>query len=251
MAVIALFIIYLSRESSDWTWFTDYQYLTKLFGITLSFIYIGISIEKTSFFKIIWNFGFSKFIISIAISAIILFSSGKASELINLVFNVDASAFPYTRAYIVGLLVFQYTSPFLVIIACFYILHSIDIWYYIKKLINRNSSYYTEVPYLSILFLISSITFLLFSYNWVKRDFSEDAYPSKIYRLAHILDFNSKHPCLNINKNTKVIFLDSAYNKVLVDENNIKTKNIESFINKDSSKVFIPKKFNIVFCKID
>lgn len=96
-----------------------------------------------------------------------------------------------------------------------------------------------------------SIIVLCFSYHWLTYDFSENEYPYKVYRLAHNLDFNSKHPCSNINENTKVIFLDSQYNKVLIDENSVQTRNLESFVNKDQSGIPIPKKFNIVSCKLD
>lgn len=250
LAFISFFIICLAREGNEWSWFSNYQYSVKLFGIILSFIYIGISIERTSFFKTIWKFGFTKFIISITISALIVFCTSKASEFINIVFNVDASVFPYTRAYMTGLLVFQYTSPFLIIIALFSILHSLNIWQYIQYQRKKRDNY-EEPPISSIIFLILSIIFLYFSYQWVNYDFSEAEYPHKVYRLAHNLDFNSKHPCSNIDENTRVIFLDSQYNKVLIDENSVQTKNLESFVNKDKSYVFIPNKFKIVSCKLD
>lgn len=128
LALISFCMICSAREGNEWSWFSNYQYLVKLFGIILSFIYIGISIERTSFFKTVWKFGFIKFIISIAISALIIFCTSKASEFINIVFHVDASVFPYTRAYMTGLLVFQYTSPFFIIIIFFSLLHSLNIW---------------------------------------------------------------------------------------------------------------------------
>ena len=218
-----------AREGNEWSWFSNYQYLVKLFGIILSFIYIGISIERTPFFKTVWKFGFTKFIISIAISALIIFCTSKASEFINIVFHVDASVFPYTRAYMTGLLVFQYTSPFFIIIFFFSIPHSLNIWRYIQYL-RKKIDNYEEPPILSILFLVLYIIVLCFSHN---------------------LDFNPKHPCSNIDENTKVIFLDSKYNKVLIDENSVQTRNFESFVNKDKSDISIPKKFNIVSCKLD
>lgn len=250
LALLSLCIIFLAREDNKWSWFSDYKYSVKLFGITLSFIYIGISIERTSFFKTIWKFGFTKFIISIAVTALTVFCTSKASEFINIVFNVDASAFPYTRAYMTGLLIFQYTSPFLIIIALFSILHSLNIWQYIQYARKKRDNC-EELPILSIIFLILSIVFLYFTYKWINYDFSETEYPNKVYRLAHNLDFNSKHPCSNIDENTKVIFLDAQYNKVLIDNNNVQTENLESFVDKDKSKVFIPDKFNIVSCKLD
>ncbi|WP_334320356.1 hypothetical protein [Gilliamella apicola] len=250
LAIISFCMICSARESNEWSWFSNYQYSVKLFGIILSFIYIGISIERTSFFKTVWKFGFTKFIISIAISALVIFCTSKASEFINIVFHVDASVFPYTRAYMTGLLVFQYISPFFIIIIFFSLLHSLNIWQYIQYL-RKKIDNYEEPPILSIIFLVLSIIVLCFSYHWLTCDFSENEYPYKVYRLAHNLDFNSKHPCSNIDENTKVIFLDSQYNKVLIDENSVQTRNLESFVNKDQSGIPVPKKFNIVSCKLD
>lgn len=250
LALISFCMICSAREGNEWSWFSNYQYLVKLFGIILSFIYIGISIERTSFFKTVWKFGFTKFIISIAISALIIFCTSKASEFINIVFHVDASVFPYTRAYMTGLLVFQYTSPFFIIIIFFSLLHSLNIWQYIQYL-RKKIDNYEEPPILSIIFLVLSIIVLSFSYHWLTYDFSETEYPYKVYKLAHNLDFNPKHPCSNIDENTKVIFLDSQYSKVLIDENSVQTRNLESFVNKDQSGIPIPKKFNIVSCKLD
>jgi len=195
-----------AREGNEWSWFSNYQYLVKLFGIILSFIYIGISIERTSFFKTVWKFGFTKFIISIAISALIIFCTSKASEFINIVFHVDASVFPYTRAYMTGLLVFQYTSPFFIIIFFFSIPHSLNIWRYIQYL-RKKIDNYEESPII-INYILSVIYYCPQPYHWLTYDFSETEYPYKVYKLAHNLDFNPMHPCTNIDENTKVIFLD-------------------------------------------
>lgn len=237
--------------SSDWEWVENNRFALRLWGTAFAAVYVGVSIERSSFFKKLWDFGFTKIVASIAVSALLIFSTGKASSLINSVFGVDAAIFPFTRAFISGMLAFQYSSPLLVVVGFFALLHAFDIIGYIKS--KFSSDYiYDFPPWGSIIFLILAVVVLVASWLWIARDFAEEEFPSKIYRLAHLLDFNSNHACANIQKGVSVVFVGSDHSKVLVDTNTIQTNNVESFVNKNfSSSVAIPKKFFYIACSPD
>lgn len=139
---IILLLIGCSKPGSM-PWIEPYKFTIYLYGVFCSAIYVGISIEQTSFFKKLWSFGFTKLIFSIAISALIVFSTGKSSSIINSVFGVDASALPFTRAYISGILVFKYASPALIVVAFFSLVSATEIAGHLK---SKASSPYTYSP---------------------------------------------------------------------------------------------------------
>jgi hypothetical protein len=250
LGFIALTFLYFGwwSKPSDWEWLDKYRFTTRLWGITFAAIYVGITIENSSLFEKLWKFGFTKIVTSVAVSALLVFSTGKASSLINAVFGVDASAFPFTRAYVAGILAFQYASPLLIVVGVFAVIYSFNVIGYLKsKLIESYN--YDRPPWDSILFLVLSIVVLIFSWQWINRDFSEATYSSKIYRLAHILDFNSKHLCSNLKEGISVVFIGSDQSRALVDMSGIQTSNIESLVNSNISGIVnIPKTFFFMEC---
>lgn len=237
-----------SDASSDWKWLNNHRFPLRLWGIAFAAVFIGVSIERSSLFRKLWSFGFTKIVASIAVSALLLFSTGKASSLINAVFGVDASAFPLTRAFIAGILAFQYSSPLLIVVAFFAILHTFDLAGYIKSKVSSDYSY-DFPPMHSIAFIALAIVVLSISWRWMYHDFSEETFPKKIYRLAHELDFNSRHSCANIKEGVTVVFVGSDHSKVLVDVNIVQTENIESFVDPEiSNNIAIPKRFFFLPC---
>jgi len=250
LAVISTVLLIVGAQSQrDWEWLNDHQFAIKLWGVGLAAVFVGVSIEKSSFFKRLWAFAVTKIISSVAISALIIFCTGKASSLINSVFGVDASAFPYTRALLSGLLVFQYLSPLLIIVVLFLTFHIINVVGYIKSESSANYDS-SSFPITSIVFSLLASVVLLFSWYWIIHDFSEDALPEKTYRLAHELDFNSRHACINLKDGVSVVFIGPDQSKVLADVNLVKTKNIESFINRSiSNNIEIPKSFLVIACQ--
>jgi len=246
--VAIVFLLNGWSDSDDWEWLTNHRFALRLWGVAFAAVYIGVSIERSSLFRRLWSFGFTKLVASIAISALLIFSTGKASSLINAVFGIDASAFPFTRAYISGILAFQYSSPLLVVVAIFAIFHALDVAGFIKS--KFYSGYdYDLPPWQSVVFLVLAIAVLFFSWRWINRDFSEAAFPAKIYRLAHVLDFNSRHSCVNIKEGVSVVFIGPDQSKVLVDVSGVQTEDIESFVNPSvSSNVAIPKTFFLLPC---
>lgn len=249
LAIMSVVFLWSSwGESNDWEWFNNHRLAVRLWGIVFAAMFVGISIERSSLFRKLWSFGFTKVIASVAVSSLLIFSTGKASSLINGVFGVDASVFPFTRAFITGLLAFQYFSPLLFVVAVFAVLHAFDVAGYIQ---SKFSSSYTYVapPLHSIAFLVLAIVVLCISWRWVNRDFSESTYPARIYRLAHVLDFNFRHSCVNIKDGVSVVFVGADHSKVLVDMSEVQTDNIESFVDpKVSGDVKLPSKFFYLPC---
>ncbi|WP_215409340.1 hypothetical protein [Janthinobacterium sp. JC611] len=236
--------------SGDWAWLDNHRFAIRLWGIAFAAVFLGVSIERTSFFKSLWAFGFTKVTASVAVSALIVFSTGKASGIINSVFPVDASALPFTRAIVAGLLMFQYSYPLLFVVGLFSIAHAFSAIDWIKYNFFSIGSYKAP-PTLSAVFLVFSIVILVFFARLVNTDFSQDVWPKKAYQLAHILDFNSKYECQNLPKNLSVVFLGPDQARVLVDVNRTQTDNIESFVDgSKSAQVPIPKKFYILPCNI-
>lgn len=231
------------RGSEDIEWVQRHQFTFLLWGIAVGAVFVGVSIERSSLVRKIWSFGFTKIVASLAVSALLIFSSGKASTLINSVFGVDASALPYTRAYMAGLLAFQYVSPLLAIVAVFALAHALDVIGYIKS-----KAEYQLPPWNSFAFLAIAVAVLLFSWRWLYKDFAPTALPEKAYRLAHMLDFNARNTCANLPPSVNVVYLGSDHSRVLVDPNSVETKDVQSFINSDQSDIKIPTTFGFYSC---
>lgn len=252
-ALALLSIIFLfngAAGSGDWAWLDNNRFAIWLWGIAFAALFLGIIIERTSFFKSLWAFGFTKLVASVALSALIVFSTGKASSIINSVFSVDASALPFTRAIIAGLLVFQYSYPLLLVVILFAIFHALNAADWIKKQFSDQRSYQAP-PLQSAAFLVLALVILIFSQKWISTDFSEEVWPKKAYRLAHVLDFNTKHDCKNLRKDLSVVFLGPDHARVLVDTSTAQTNDIESFVDaRKSDEVLIPEKFYLMPCDL-
>lgn len=236
--------------SGNWNWLDNHRFAIRLWGIAFAALFVGLSIERSSFFKSLWTFGFTKLVASVAVSALIVFSTGKASSLINGVFLIDASALPYTRAVVAGLLAFQYSYPLLMVVAVFAVVHALNAVTWIRSRTSENYKY-EGPPLQSMLFLGLSLVVLFVLTKWDSADFSDEAWPPKIYRLAHILDFDSKYQCSNIKNGFSVVFLGPDQSRVMVDVGNAQTDNLESFVDGNiSSQVAVPQQFYILPCEL-
>ncbi|PKV46378.1 hypothetical protein CLU92_3785 [Janthinobacterium sp. 61] len=245
-----LFLWHGLTKADDTDWLYQHHFAIRLWGIAFAAVFLGVSIERSSFFKSLWLFGFTKIVASIALSSLIIFSTGKASSLINAVFPVDASALPLTRAIVAGLLAFQYLTPLLGVVALFAVFHALNAAGWITAKWSRKNTYESP-PFQSVAFLLLSIVVLLFTTRWVNDDFSEVAWPAKIYRLAHALDFNSKYECKNLRKGLSVVFLGPDQARVLVDTRAAKTDDLESFVDqKLSSQIEVTKQFYVLPCDL-
>ncbi|MFA5563234.1 MAG: hypothetical protein WDA32_03490 [Candidatus Caldatribacteriota bacterium] len=247
LAFVALvLIINGSRESHDFNWLQQNSFTIKIWGISLATLYIGVSIEKFSIFRNLWQFGFTKLVASIAVSGLIIFSTGKAAGAINSVFGVDASAFPFTLTFTSSLFFFHYVLPFLTLVGIVAIFFAFDAIGYIKSKFSNDMSY--ELPPVhSFIFPILATTLLVIFWGWSKSDLSEGVLPSKIYKLAHMLDFNSKNECANIRKGVPVVYLGPSQSTVLADVKLTSVENLKSFFERE---IDVPQKFYRLSCEL-
>lgn len=248
--VAAIFLLNGYAGSGDWAWLDNHRFAIRLWGVAFAAVFLGVSIERSSFFKSLWTFGFTKLVASIAVSAVIVFSTGKASSLINAVFPVDASALPFTRAIVAGLLAFQYSYPLLIVIALFAIAHAANAVEWVRsKRSGKNT--YEAPPFQSVAFLLLALVILWFCTRWVNKDFTEETWPAKVYILAHALDFNSKYECSNLRKGLFVVFLGPDQSHVLVDTKNAQIENVESFVDgRRSEQIEVPQRYYVLPCNV-
>ena len=247
LAVLSfLFLAIGTQNEGDWAWLNRNRFNLWLSGLGLSAVFVGISIERSSFFRHLWSFWFTKIVASLGVSGLVIFSTGKAASLINGIFPVDAAALPLTRAIVASFITFQYAYPLLIALTIiFTILHGIDAAGWIKQKLT-NAHAYSLPPLLSIAFLVISLILLLSFTRLTNYDFSEGSWPTKVYRLAHALDFNAKYSCNNLKKDLRVVFLGPDHSRVLVDLNSIQTDTLESFVK--GGPIHLPERFFVLSC---
>ncbi|NAO95240.1 hypothetical protein FRY77_04295 [Halomonas sp. MG34] len=247
LAFLAFVLIFSgSRENHDFNWLQQNSFPIKIWGVALATLYIGVSIEKFSIFRNLWQFGFAKLVASIAISGLIVFSTGKAAGSINSVFGVDASAFPFTLTFTSGLFFFNYILPFLALVGIVAVFFTLDAVGYIKSKLKDNNGY--ELPPIhSFVFPILATILLVVFWGWSKNDLSEEILPSKIYKLAHMLDFNNKNECANIRSEVPVVYLGPSQATVLADVKATSVENLKSFFERE---VEVPQKFYRLSCEL-
>ncbi|WP_193147846.1 hypothetical protein [Citrobacter freundii] len=246
-ALSALFFFFAITASSDNESISSWRFPSLLLSIILALIWIGIFIEKQSFFRILWSFSITKIIMSIAISALIIFCTAKSSSIINNVFGIDSSAFPFTRTFLTGFLFFKYIAPLLFVIPVFSLVHILIIIGYYKEKGN-----YESPPVESFIFSALSLGVIAFSAIWLNIYFDDEKLPIKTYVLAHQLDFNSNNQCENLkNENVYVVYIGSSQDKVLVDDIHVNADSVQSFITSnpvifDGSK---SQRFRVISCQ--
>ena len=234
----------------DWEWLNENRFAIRLWGIAFAAIFLGVSIERSSFFRSLWTFGFTKLVASIAVSGLLVFSTGKASSLINAVFSIDASALPFTRAIVTGLLMFEYAYPLLFVVALLAALHMLHFVNWIADKFLKNE-HYAPPPMQSIVFPILALIALGFSARWVGTDFSDELWQKKVYRLAHVLDFNTKYPCANLRQDLSVVFIGPEQSRVMVDTGRVQTSDMKTFVDAEASEnIMVPAHFPVVPCEL-
>lgn len=246
LAFIALALITnSSQESPDFAWLQQNKFPIKLWGIALASIYVGASIEKTVVFNSLWKFKFTKLISSISLSGLFLFSTGKASGVINSVFGIDASSFPFTLAFTSSLIFFHYILPFMFMIGIVSFIHTFNAAGWIKSKIKEST--YKLPPIHSFIFPVLSCFILFYAWFWSKNELSKEQLPQKVYKIAHLLDFNSNHQCSNIKDGVSVIYIGQSQNQVLADINRPEVTDMESFF---EQRINVPAKFYKLNCEL-
>ena len=239
------FLTNSSQSDPDINWIKENQLALKLWGIALAGIYIGASFERSSFFKALWGFSVTKFIVSISISGVIIYSTGLAAGQINSIFGVDATSFPITYTFTTAIIVFNLIAPFLFVLSLGAILHLLNAIEWVRSWFKDTT--YELAPYHSFVFPILASTIMYFGWTWSNNELSEERLPSKIYIMAHALDFNLKHECGNLKDGIPVVFIGASQKTVLADSYKLEDINFEKFF---SSEVTIPKRFFRFECKI-
>ncbi|PIF38275.1 hypothetical protein CLV01_2931 [Delftia sp. 60] len=246
LAFVAFVLIFNGiKENHEFGWLHKNSFTIKIWGIALATLYIGISTERISIFRNLWQFGISKLVASIAVSGLIVFSTGKAAGSINSVFGVDASAFPFTLTFTAGLFFFYYVLPFLALVGVIAVFFAFDAAGYIYSKFNDEWNYKLP-PVHSFVFPIMATIVLVVFWDWSKNHLSEEVLPSKIYKLAHTLDFNGKNECANIKPDVPVVYLGSAQSIVLADLKAARVEDLKSFFERE---VEVPEKFYRLSCE--
>ncbi|MBH3072775.1 hypothetical protein I5M92_22115 [Serratia marcescens] len=224
-----LTLIFSINRDSDSEYLGEWKLYTYLASVSFTTIWIEVNIEKSYFFNELWRFSITKIMVSLSITALIVFSTATASFQINNIFGVDSSYFPFTRSFLTAYLFFTYASKIIYVLLIAASLNLLLIVLYIKDILNGENE--REFPWGSICFVILTLILTYFSWFWVSNNFNDKKLNEKIYLLAHQLDFNDSNLCENLRgEHVSVIFLGSEQRQVLVDFNTIKPDSVSSFV---------------------
>ncbi|CAI9389643.1 MULTISPECIES: hypothetical protein [Citrobacter] len=230
LAIVAILIfIFSTSNSSDSEFIETLKLPAYIISIMLSTIWIGINIERTLMFKELWKFKTTKIILSLSFTGLIVYCTAEASAIINDVFNIDPSFFPFTRSFLVAYLFFKKISILVYLLAIVGVVCIINIISYFKLKWDGNSDF--RFPIGALIYIIFTCIFSYFALGWVYSNFNDDVLNKKVYSLAHQLDFNQKNPCSNLQDfEVSVIFLGPNQEKVLVDFNKEEMLTASSFL---------------------
>jgi hypothetical protein len=246
LGVAALALIVLgNQEAGGWAWLDKKRFSFKLTGTLLAFIFLMIQIERMAFFKVLWGYGFTKLIVSIGASALLVFSTGKAAGVINGVFGVDSTALPLSLTFMTGFIFFKYLSPFVFLIGLLALVHVLIIAVWLKAFAKGDIP--TGPLVSSAVFFIFSILVMGFYWGWGGTRLSDERLPEVAYKLANILDFNNRHLCANIPSADAVVFIGSSQNVVLIDPHPVSIDSVQAFFEQDLT---IPPAFERQACAL-
>lgn len=233
---------YASQAAQKWEWVNES--LVFYLGLTLSLIFLAVSLERMSFIKNIWRYGFVKFLASVIFGGALIYCNSKSSGIINEIFAVDASAFIYSQSILTGLLLFKIIGPvfWLVLVSC--AVHGLVIWAQVKN---------NDLRVKPIVFLACSLIVSGYSLNVVSNFLSDEEIKLKAYKLAHYLDFGDKIYCVDetdFRKDVVGVFLDSSQRRYLLDYSLNEEEFPKEFIHEraEESDIRIPDKFRVGIC---
>ena len=236
-----------SQDHPDFSWIDNNKFALKLWGVSLATIYLGVSVERLTFFRPLWGYTITKVAVSVAFSLLLVFCTGKAAGIINSVFGIDASAFPFTLTFTTALILFNYLIPVIFILAIVGFVHLFIVVAWFNSYLKKKETTLYEVPGNSIFFVILCGIVVYFGMKWSNDNFSYEAMPQKVYLLAHKLDFNSKNECENIDDNTPVIFIGNSQGVVLADRKSHEIPSVEWFFESD---IQVPNNFYRINCDL-
>lgn len=216
--VICIVCIYILSQRERYQWVEHNQIFIKCIFIFLNTISVLIELESIPIFKKIWSFGVIKALSSLLISGLFIFCTSEASALINFVFPIDASAFPYTKIFIASFLFFHHIISLLIIsISIIFLFKLFDFLVLLFSKLKKDSRGSVSNFFENFFFIFSSSVFLIFNFFYVNVNLDQSMWHEKTYILAHMMDFNNRYACSNLNDGYSVIFLGDRQDRVLVD----------------------------------
>lgn len=229
ISILILIFIFSTSNSSDSEFIEKLKLPAYIISIMLSSIWIGVNIERTLIFKELWGFKTAKIILSLSFTGLVVYCTAEASTIINDVFNIDPSFFPFTRSFLVAYLFFKKVSILVYLLAIVAVFCVINIISYFKSKWGENSE--MKFPFGALFYIFFTCIFSYFALGWVGSNFNSDVLNRKVYSLAHQLDFNKKNPCSNLKDlEVSVIFLGPSQDKVFVDFNKEEMLTASSFL---------------------
>ncbi|MBK5531616.1 hypothetical protein JFT91_03215 [Pseudomonas sp. TH08] len=229
LAIIAIVLLVNGTHGNpDFDWLDENSFAFKIWGTALAMLYLGVQIERLSVFRSLWQYGFTKLIVSVSISGLVVFSTAKAASAINNVFAVDASVFSFTLTFVSALIVFKYLSSFVIVLGLVAGIHTLNFIGWVRS--KSWSDWYDSVPINSFFLIVFSIVVMGFCWGWSHRYLDDEYMPEKVYKLARVLDFNDKHDCSNVTSDMPVVFMGASKDIVLVDPNNTQVVSVQSFL---------------------
>jgi hypothetical protein len=236
---------------SDVTWLEENRFTLRAWGLGLAVVFLGVNIERSNFFATVWRHSIAKFAASIALSALVVYSTASASSLINGVFSVDAAALPFTRALLAGWIAFVHIArPLTLVVGLFALAQGLALVAYCKdKFAPDERTRTPDFPWHSLGVLVLSIAVMSSLHTWLNKSLSVEQLPMKIFQMARVLDFNARHNCSNLDSRAAVIFIGPDQGKVLVDSSWSALPDLEQFISQPATESDAPpKRFQVVPC---
>lgn len=203
-----LLMIIASNAGDTISYLKDNQAIIFLFGLVLSTAFVFLSIEKSSIIKNLWKYWTIKFFASSLFALMIINCRSSAAAIINGIFGVDASLFPFTLSIMTGIMLIKSLFPIFIAMAISSLFHALTIY------LNFKNNDHKLKPWL---FFICTLFSGLYTSITLSKNFNDENLRIKSYKLAHHFDFSPRTYCSN-NKNISVIFLGQQNNRYLVDE---------------------------------
>ncbi|SET80441.1 hypothetical protein [Pseudomonas graminis] len=215
IGILGVMLAITRSATSDFDWVREHTVAFRLWAVVFCTIFIGVSLERSAVIRSLWSFASTKFLVSIILSGVVLYSKGSAAAYVNGVFHVDASALPVTLVFTTGLIIIKLVLPFILTVAlCLSIVHGLIGAGWIKGKLAGIEAH--EPPMYSVLAFFVSTVILYFGWGWSHDQIADSRVPGKVYLIAHALDFNYAHECSNVAPSLPVIFLGAGQEAVLV-----------------------------------
>lgn len=245
VGIIGVVLAITRSASSDIDWVREHTVAFRLWAVVFCTIFIGVSLERSAVIRSLWSYASTKFLVSVILSGVVLYSRGSAAAYVNGVFHVDASALPITLVFTTGLLIIKLVLPFILTAALFLsLVHGFIGAGWIKGKLAGEAAH--EPPLYSVLAFFVSGVILYFGWGWSHDQIGDSRVPEKVYLMAHALDFNYSHECSNVASDRPVVFLGAGQEAVLVAPYKLRTFDFAEFF---EGSVPVPTNFIRLRCE--